>query len=64
MKKSRSPTFLNITTYEKKTGFLLIEVFRKLFNTQNYGHQGTILGGLSYVVELNERIYEELRKVI
>jgi hypothetical protein len=21
------------------------EVFRKLFNTQNYGHQGTILGG-------------------
>jgi hypothetical protein len=29
----------------RKTGFLLIEVFSKLFNTQNYGHQGTILGG-------------------
>ena len=28
----------NITTYEKKTGFLLIEVFSKGFNPQNYGH--------------------------
>jgi len=26
--------FLQITTYEKKNGFLLIEVFSKLFNTQ------------------------------
>jgi hypothetical protein len=34
-----------MTTYEKKNGFFLIEVFRKLFNTQNYGHQGSILGG-------------------
>ena len=24
-----------------KTGFLLIEVFSKLFNTQNYGHLET-----------------------
>jgi hypothetical protein len=29
-----------------KTGFLLIEVFRKLFNTQSYGHRDKILGGL------------------
>jgi hypothetical protein len=28
------------TTSEKKIGFLLIEIFRKLFNTQNDGHQG------------------------
>jgi len=31
---------------ERKTGLLLIEVFSKLFNPQNYGHQGLILGGL------------------
>jgi hypothetical protein len=31
-------------------GFLLIEVFRKLFNTENYGHQGSLLGGLFYFV--------------
>ncbi len=30
--------FLYVTTYEKKNGFLLIEVFRKLFNPQNDGH--------------------------
>jgi hypothetical protein len=28
------PFFSNCTTYERKTGFLLIEVFSKLFNTQ------------------------------
>jgi hypothetical protein len=28
-------------------GLLLIEIFRKHFNPQNYGHQDTILGGLS-----------------
>ena len=39
--------FLNVTTCETKTDFLLIEVFRKLFNPQNYGRQGSILGGLS-----------------
>ena len=33
------------TTSEKKNGFLLIEVSRKLINTKNYGHQGSILGG-------------------
>ncbi len=38
--------FLYVTNSKTKTGFLLIEVFRKLFNTQNYGHQGSILGGL------------------
>jgi hypothetical protein len=30
--------FLKITTGEKKTGFLLIEVFRKQINPQNDGH--------------------------
>jgi len=59
-----SGAFSFVTTSEKKTSFLLIEVFSKLFNTQNYGRQGSILGGLSYVAELNERIYEELGKVI
>jgi hypothetical protein len=39
--------FLNITTSEKKIGFLLIEIFRKLFNPQISDHQGSILGGLS-----------------
>jgi hypothetical protein len=38
-------TFLESTTSETKNGFLLIEVFRKLFNPQNNGHQGSILGG-------------------
>jgi len=47
-----------------KNGLLLIEVFRKLFITQNYGRQGSIPGGSSYVTKLNERIYEELGKVI
>jgi hypothetical protein len=32
---------LNVTTSEKKNGFLLIETFSR----QNYGHQGSILGG-------------------
>jgi len=30
--------FLNLTTYKTKTGFLLIEVFRKLINPQIEGH--------------------------
>jgi hypothetical protein len=38
--------FLLVTTSETKYGFLLIETFRKFFNTQNYGHQDSILGGL------------------
>jgi hypothetical protein len=46
---NKSLRVLTFTTYEKKTGFLLIAVFRKLFNAQNYGHQGSILGGLSYM---------------
>ena len=33
---------LFITTSKKKTGFLLIETFRKLFNPQNDGHQGLV----------------------
>lgn len=39
--------FLNVTTSEKKNGYLLIEAFGKLFNTQTNGHLGSILGGLS-----------------
>ena len=31
--------FLFVTTSETKTGVLLIETFRKLFNSQNYGHR-------------------------
>jgi len=46
-------SFLKVTTYEKKNGFLLIEVFRKLFNTQNYGHQGSILGGLLWFIRVS-----------
>ncbi len=39
------------TTAETKNDLLLIETFRR----QNYGHQGSILGGLSYVIiPLNE----------
>jgi len=40
--------FLNVTTDETKTGVLLIEQFKRIFNTQNYGHQGSILGGRFY----------------
>jgi hypothetical protein len=29
---------LNVTTCKREIGLLLISVFRKLFNTQNYGH--------------------------
>jgi hypothetical protein len=34
----RVMTFPNITGYEKKNGFLLNDIFRKLFNPQNDGH--------------------------
>ena len=37
--------FLYVTAGETKNGFLLIEVFRNLFNPQNDIHQGSILGG-------------------
>jgi hypothetical protein len=42
-----SAQFLRITTSEKKTGFLLIETFKKLVNPQNYGHLE--MGGRSYL---------------
>jgi hypothetical protein len=42
--------FSQITTSETKNGFLLIEIFRKLFNTQNDGHQGSLLGGLLFFI--------------
>ncbi len=56
--------FLNITTSEKKIGLLLIETFKKPINTQNYGHQGSILGGLSCSAELVGRIDEEPNKMV
>jgi len=42
--------FAKVTTCETKTGFLLIKVFSSLVNPQNYGHQGSILGGHSHLV--------------
>jgi hypothetical protein len=39
--------FLLITTSEKKTGLLLIEVFEKQFNPHDYGH--LVTGGRSYL---------------
>jgi len=38
--------FLHCTTFEKKTGFFLIETFSKLFMPQSYCHQGLIHGGI------------------
>ncbi len=55
---------LKVTTSKKKSGFLLIETFRKRFNPQNYGHQGSILGGLSCSAELGGRRDEEPNKMV
>jgi hypothetical protein len=33
----------------------LIETFRKLFNTKNYGHQGSILGGLLLFIRVSSK---------
>jgi hypothetical protein len=33
--------------FREEKHFLLIVVFEKLFNSQIYGHQGSILGGIS-----------------
>jgi hypothetical protein len=44
--------FLNITTSEKKIGFLLIETFRKLINPQNYGHLEA--GGLLLFIRVSK----------
>ena len=41
--------FLKVTTSEKKIGFLLIETFRKLFNTQSYGHLEMIQVAIYYL---------------
>jgi hypothetical protein len=51
----RTGLFLFITTSEKKTGFLLIEVFRKLINPQNDGHLDLFLGGLFLYVRLSSK---------
>ena len=42
------------TTSETETGFFLIEVFRKLFNPQNDGHQGLNLGGLLLFIRVSK----------
>jgi len=41
--------FLYVTTSKKKTGFLLIEVFRKLINPQIEGHQEMIQVAIYYL---------------
>jgi hypothetical protein len=38
-----------VTTSEVKTGLLLIETFRKLFNPQNDGHLDQIWVAISYM---------------
>ena len=40
---------LNVTTSEKKIGFLLIEIYRKLLNPQNDGHLDQIWVAFSYI---------------
>jgi hypothetical protein len=45
---------------QKETGFLLIKTFRKLVNPQNYGHQGSILGGLFFYFHLSVDIPDEI----
>jgi hypothetical protein len=45
----RSKLFLNVTTSEKKNGFLLIEVFRKIINTQNDGHLDQLWVAIYYL---------------
>ena len=56
-------TVPEVTTCERENGFLLIEVFSKLFNTQNYGHQGSILGGLFYF-HLSVDIPDKISKIL
>jgi hypothetical protein len=46
--------FSEVVTYMKKTGVLLIEVFRKHLNAQNYGHLGSVLGGLLLFVRISK----------
>jgi hypothetical protein len=46
-------------TSKKKNGFLLIGVFSKPINTQNYGHQDLFLGGLFIESQgLKVRVFE------
>jgi len=52
--------FSKVTTCEKESGFLLIEVFRKHFNQQNVGHLDQLrvafyyLSGIVIIVHLGE----------
>ena len=43
--------FSYITTCETKTGFLLIEIFRTIFNPHNYDH--LVTGGLYLICQYN-----------
>jgi hypothetical protein len=43
--------FSNITSSKTKTGFLLIETFRKLFNPQNDGHLDQLRVAIYYLSE-------------
>jgi len=44
---------------EKKTGFLMIDTLKKLFNPHDYGHQGSVFGSHSYMsVSKNFKSYE------
>ncbi len=52
--------FLNVTTSEKKIGFLLIDIVKKLFNPQNDGHQGSNPGGLLLFIRNFQKTYKEL----
>jgi hypothetical protein len=45
----RVMTFPNITTCKTENGFLLIEVFSKLINTQNYGHLDQLWVAIYYL---------------
>ncbi len=45
----RLSLFSNVTTAEKKSGLLLIEVFSKLINTQNYGHLDQLWVAIYYL---------------
>jgi len=42
-------TFLLITTAETKTAVLLIDIFKKLLNQQNYGHLDHLQVAVSYL---------------
>jgi hypothetical protein len=48
-KRQLVEAFLLVTTSETKNCFLLIKTFRKLVNTQNYGHLDQLWVAISYM---------------